>query len=43
MIAAFIGTTPWEEIPKWFEKGSIKYGPFSGLAKGAMERKLKRL
>lgn len=43
MIAAFIGTTKWEEIPKWFQKGTIKYGPFSGLAKGAMQRKIKRL
>ncbi|CAG9314328.1 unnamed protein product [Blepharisma stoltei] len=43
MVASFIGTTKWEEIPKWFEKGALKYGPFEGLAKGSVQRKIKRL
>ena len=42
LIAAFICTTKWEEIPSRFEPNSIKYGPFSGLEKGSWLRKIKR-
>ena len=43
IVASFICTTTWEEIPKWFKPGSIKYGPFTGLDKGSLLRKVKRL
>ncbi|CAG9319550.1 unnamed protein product [Blepharisma stoltei] len=43
MVAAFIGTTKWEEIPKWFEKGTIKYDDQSGLEGGPWIKKIKRL
>ena len=43
IVAAFICTTAWEDIPRWFQPGSIKYGPFTGLDKGSLLRKVKRL
>ena len=43
IIASAICITTWDKIPKWFEPGSIKYGPFTGLEKGSILRKLKRM
>ncbi|CAG9319591.1 unnamed protein product [Blepharisma stoltei] len=43
LVAAFIGTTKWEQIPEWFKRDKIKYGPFSGLLKGSWKRKIARL
>jgi len=41
-VAAMMATTPYKEIPKWFQRGYIRYGLFSGLEKGSIYRKIKR-
>lgn len=42
IIAAYICTTTWEDLPSRFQADRIKYGPFSGLEKGSWIRKIQR-
>jgi predicted acylesterase/phospholipase RssA len=42
IVAALICTTGMDNLYKAFEPGFMKYGPFEGLKKGSIMRKLKR-
>lgn len=43
VVAAMVAIHNYEEIPKIFSRGYIRYGPFMGLEKGSITRKIKRL
>lgn len=42
IVAAFICTTVWKDIPRWFEPGKIRYGPDSGLESGSLFKKFRK-